>query len=106
VLAGIMLAGIALAVLIGVWVSRCPSEVDITIGEFDSKDAGMRSSIKKLAAEIHRCPEAKIYRIIWSSPSPEKVTPDRRAVLYDRERKRLGYEHDVFSGIAGKPYRR
>ncbi|HXG91108.1 MAG TPA: hypothetical protein VNN73_01910 [Blastocatellia bacterium] len=75
------------------------------IGEFASKDDCMRAAIRKLAVEIQRCPEAEMYHIVWISPDPdENQRVDRRAVLYERGRKEIGYEHDVFSGISGKAY--
>jgi len=84
---------------------RCPEEVNASIGVFDSKEEGLRASIPKLAAEIHECPDAELYRIMWKGPDPdENQRVDQRALLYDKPRKRLGYEHDVGSGIAGRAW--
>ena len=84
---------------------RCPDEIYKTIGNFGSKEAALRAAVPKLAAEIHKCPRAELYRIVWIGPDPdENQRIDRRALLYDKERNRLGYEPDVFSGIAGRVY--
>jgi hypothetical protein len=96
VMVGILiLAGTALSF----WLLRCPSEIYTTIGNFESREAGLREAVPKLATEIHRCPEAELYRIVWIGPDP-----NRHALLYDAKRNRLGYEDDVLSGIAGKTY--
>ncbi len=105
VIAGIVgiliLAGIALEA----WPLGCSGEIYKTIGNFESKDAGLRAAIPRLAGEIQRCPEAELYRIVWLSPNEEgSQHVDRRALLYTRKAKAIGYEHDVFSGIAGKAY--
>src|SRR5262249_25862707 len=78
----------------------------VEIGEFQSKDAGMRAAIKRLAVEVERHPNQDIYRIVWIGPfSDETETAresiDRRALLYcgDGPVKTVGYEHDVLSGI-------
>jgi hypothetical protein len=97
--AGIILVGGAAAC------SRCGSDLEVSIGPYESRDIGVRSSIQKLAAELRQCPQARLYRVIWRSPDPEgNEVMERQAILYDREHKRLGYEHDIYSGIAGKAY--
>jgi hypothetical protein len=88
------------------WVLKCPDEVYVTIGKFESKDAGLRAAIPILAAEIRKCPDAELYRVVWLGPGssnyPEAV--DRRALLYIQRSKALGYEPDVFSMFPEKPY--
>ena len=85
--------------------SRCGSEVETLIGPCPSREVGIRSSIKKLAAEVRRCPQARLYRVIWRSPNPNNnQAMERQAILYDREHMSLGYEYDIYSGIAGKAY--
>jgi hypothetical protein len=88
------------------WLLQCPRELYFTIGKFESKDAGLRAAIPVLAAEIRRCPDAELYRVVWLGPDspsyPEAV--DRRALLYIRKSKALGYEQDVFSMFPEKPY--
>ena len=96
---------IVAGIVLGAWSLICRDEIYKTIGNFESKDAGLRAAIPHLAAEIRRCPEAELYRIVWSSPDTEGYQHvDRRALLYVRKAKAIGYEHDVFSGIAGKAY--
>ena len=96
--AGIVAIGIASCALI------CPSEVYTRIGEFETKDAALRASIPRLAAEISKCPKAQIYRIVWTGPGlSDRV--DRHALLYCRSRidnssASVGYEDDVFSGYS------
>ncbi|MEW6209296.1 MAG: hypothetical protein AB1631_13070 [Acidobacteriota bacterium] len=97
----LILAGIALEV----WSLGCRREIYKTIGDFESREAGLRAAIPHLAAEIRRCPEAELYRIVWRSSDTEgHKDVDQRALLYARKAKAIGYEHDVFSGISGKAY--
>jgi hypothetical protein len=88
------------------WELRCPEEIIVSIGEFDSKDAGLRASIPRLAAEVHRCPEAEMYRIIWVAPEtdPNHSGINRRSTFYSRATKTIGYEADVHSGSVGRTY--
>src|SRR5215471_14279463 len=86
-------------------------ELRVKIGEFESKDAGVRAAIKRLAAEVEAHPNQEIYRIVWIGPfSDETETArqaiDRRALVYsdDGPLKVLGYEHDVGSGRSGRCY--
>src|ERR1051325_2859129 len=85
---------------------RCPTEIAVVIGKFDSKDSGLRASIQKLASEIVRCPEAQMYRIIWVGPEPDLSASgvDRRSTFYSRSSKTIGYEADVYSGSLGRTY--
>ncbi len=66
----------------------------------------MRASIPILAAEIRRCPDAEIYRIIWvgSETNSNHDRAYRRSLFYDRRYKRIGYEADAFSGSIGRTY--
>ena len=93
--------GIALAF----WLLMCPSEVEVTVGKFSTKEEGVRAAIQRLSSEIKRCPEAERYRIMWIGP----VTPGyqgaiMQSFLYIRNSKALGYEHDAYSGISEEPY--
>jgi hypothetical protein len=83
---------------------RCPKEVNVYIGEFPSRDAGLRAAIKRLPQEIDRCPGAEGYRVMWRGPDPEDGRVDREALLYFRRPRALGFEHDVYSGISGRAY--
>ena len=84
---------------------RCESDMRTKIGTFESMDDGMRSSIRKLAEEIKRCPKAMSYRVIWESPMPEGGEQRlEQAILYSRYHKKLGWEHDIGSGISGRAY--
>ena len=75
------------------------------IGEFQSKEAGVRASLPKLIALIQECPEAREYYIIFTAPEGQSV--DRCALVYyrgDGARGIIGYEGDVFSGTVGRTY--
>lgn len=97
---------VVVGILLMRWLLSCPNEIYFRIGTYESKEAGIRAAIKKLPAEMERCPKAKRYRIVWSGPTPmeDDGHVDRRALLYDRQSKALGYERDVLSGIDGKAY--
>jgi hypothetical protein len=96
---------IGCGIVLAVWMLICPSEVRVSIGEFPSKEAGLRAAIVTLAYELDRCPNAETYRIIWRGPNSEgSPHVGRRALLYLQEFKKLGYEHDILSGIDGEPY--
>ena len=87
------------------FISRSPSEITVSIGQFESKDAGLRASIKVLADQVKRCPNSTDYHIIWVGPDPDQnQRVDRRGLWYFRRPKSLGYEHDISSGIAGRKY--
>jgi len=104
-IAGVLQVSCIGVALVGMACLRCGSELKTDIGNFESKEAGMRSSIRKLATEIRRCPGARLYRVIWHGPYEGGDQSMReQAILYDREHKRLGYEQDIYSGIAGKAY--
>lgn len=111
-----LLAGIACSLLaacilaatlfIGATACVCAEEMTEFTGEFDSKEAGVRAAIPKLAAETRRCPEAETYRIIFVAPDtdPWHKGIDRRSLFYHRPSMTIGYEADVFSGYVGKTY--
>ena len=113
----LMLAG-ALASLLACHEPACPpgndSQDELTddIGEFQSKDAGIRAAIKRLAVVTQSCPETKTYRIKWTGPSDENpsemaCTGCGRALVYwwdRRSRMRLGYEMDFLSGASSGGY--
>jgi hypothetical protein len=103
---GIVVLLVAVASTFAIKKLRCPPDVAVVIGEFNSKDSGLRASIPKLASEIARCPEAQVYRIIWVGPEPDPsaLGVDRRSTFYSRASKTIGYEADVYSGSFGKTY--
>jgi len=73
-----LLSGIACAILAGCILvigliivgtaNNCRDEMTEHIGSFDSKEAGVRAAIPKLAIEISRCPNAEVYRVMWVGP--------------------------------------
>lgn len=76
-----------------------------SIGHFDSKEEGLRASIPKLSAEISRCPQTELFRIMWRGPGDYgKGGPERHSLLYQRTQKRIGYEDDFLSGISSESY--
>jgi hypothetical protein len=84
-------------------VLKCPDEIAVVIGEFESKEAALRASIKRLDGEIHGCSKAETYRVIWTV----KDNPMRQATLYHRRETtggHIGYEQDAFSGFAEDPF--
>ena len=81
----------------------CAEELAEHIGEFDSKEAGVRSAIPKMAAEISRCPNAKSYRVMWVGPG-NYGGKNRHAVLYETRGNRIGYEDDFLSGFSDETY--
>jgi hypothetical protein len=90
------------------WLFRC-SGFDghlVTIGDYESKEAGLRAAIPVLAKEICYCPQGtEIYRIIWKGPDPEEgQSINNHALLYIPARKRLGYEADILSGFSDRVY--
>jgi hypothetical protein len=108
---------VGIAPLEGCGPPPCPPDNDDTdglfvpIGEFQSKDAGMRAAIKRLVVETERCPNARLYRIVWVGPFSDddpagRESIDRRSLLYwgPNPAKWLGYEFDVFSGADGRRY--
>lgn len=92
------------ALLLG-WVTffRCPTEIDINIGRFDTADAGLRASIPELASAVQRCPKTELYRIIWIGPG-ENGEPLQRSTLYYRKNSAIGHEQDAFSGASERGY--
>lgn len=85
---------------------NCPTEVNVSLGDFTSMDAGNRASIQRLSKEVCRCPKAYKYRIFWKVTS-EGEEIDRRAALYERQKQvtgmgRVGYEIDPYSGFWSK----
>ena len=92
----VLAAGITLAVLI----IGCSDMDDISIGEFESKQAALPSAIRALSAEISKCPEAKQYYVSWIASDSNM----REAIMYLRESKWLGYEQDCYSGFSDDPY--
>ena len=81
----------------------CPSEINIEIGEFSSKESGLRASIPMLAAQIDKCPHADMYRIIWVGPGDDGERL-RRSTIYYRTNSAIGYEADAFSGASEMGY--
>ena len=91
------------ATLMGTWACSCSEHVFKHIGVFQSKDQGVRESIKQLAQEINRCPDAQNYTIAWAMATEEQ-RKEYRAIIYDRETRRIGYEVDPGSGHIGDSY--
>jgi len=87
------------------WVTffRCPTEMSVNIGWFDTADAGMRASIPELASAVQRCPKTELYRIIWIGPG-ENGEPLQRSTLYYRKSSAVAYEQDAFSGASERGY--
>jgi hypothetical protein len=108
-----LLAGIACSVLapcilvtaliIGATPYNCTEEITESIGKFDSKEAGMRGAIPNLAAEIARCPDAKVYRITCVGAG-NQAWDTRHGVVYDRRNKKIGYEDDLHSSFSDETY--
>ena len=84
----------------------CPDTIQVFGGHFDSMDGGSRASIKRLSAEIRKCPEAKKYSVSWRVD----LGPHERgwrAVQYHRRDKTsgfVGYEFDPGSGFGQEIY--
>ena len=98
---------LALPLLVGVmllWlVLSCSEEISQSIGEFETREAAERASIKKMDAEIRRCPKTKRFYILWTVAND----PMQRATKYYRREGRkgaIGYEQDAYSGFAEDPY--
>jgi hypothetical protein len=87
---------LAVGITLAVWILSCPRDIDVSIGEFESKQA----ALPKLSAEISRCPQAEQYRVSWIASDLAM----RQAVLYIRKPKMLGYEQDCYSGFSDWPY--
>ena len=84
---------------------RCDNrEVISEVGEFKSKEAGLKASIPKLADLVKRCPATPMFRVMWVGPGNYPNGGNRHALLYDREHNMIGYEDDFLSGISGEPY--
>jgi hypothetical protein len=105
-LAGIVctiLAACVLAVGLIVTVAEytCSEEITEYIGKFDSKEAGVHAALPKMAAELARCPNAKVYRVMWVGPAQGA---SRHSVLYERRDNRIGYEDDFLSSFSDETY--
>jgi hypothetical protein len=83
--------------------NSCRREHTVKIGRFDSKEAGVRAAIPRLATEIAKCPDAEVYRVMWVGPG-DSPNYSRNAVLYERRDNRLGYEDDPGSSFSETPY--
>ncbi|HKV37931.1 MAG TPA: hypothetical protein VJX67_01870 [Blastocatellia bacterium] len=91
---------------------QCPNDPHdleglwIRIGPFQSWDAGMRAGVKRLAAEIQRCPLTQKYRVEWTNPS-DASHPDWGSLVcagHDPRRMGLGLENSPGDGIAVRMY--
>ena len=47
-------------------ITRCSNEITGSLGEFPSKDAAFRASIRELNDEVQQCPKSETYRVIWT----------------------------------------
>lgn len=81
----------------------CSEKQTVYIGNFDSKQAGVRASIPRLAAEIAKCPDARVYRVMWEGLGNYQGNY-RHAVLYERRDNRIGYEDDSLSSFSDETY--
>ncbi|HET8669620.1 MAG TPA: hypothetical protein VFM05_03050 [Candidatus Saccharimonadales bacterium] len=81
----------------------CSEKQTVYIGNFGSKEAGVRAAIPKLAAEIARCPDANVYRVMWEGPGNYQGNY-RHSVLYERRDNRIGYEDDFLSSFSDQSY--
>lgn len=100
----IVVAGIALAVLSLIQPEDCSRESISHLGEFGSKEAGLRASIPKLSDQLDRCPGAEVFRVMWVGPGNYQGGQDRHALLYYRKHNRIGYEDDFLSGFSEETY--
>jgi Arc/MetJ-type ribon-helix-helix transcriptional regulator len=102
---------------------RCPPRYDgqgdpcglgryllVEIGEFRSRDEGVRAAIKRLAADT-QCPETGCIRIMWSGPAHDtsNTSAFSQALVYVQNgaagtARLLGYEHDFLSGAGSRLY--
>ncbi len=83
---------------------QCLRREIVEIGKVESKEAGLKASIPKMAAMVERCRSAEVIRVIWKGPGDYAKGEYPHSLLYDRENKRIGYEDDVESGISGDFY--
>ena len=81
----------------------CSEGQTVYIGNLDSKEAGVRAAIRKLAAEIVKCPGARVYRVMWEGPGNYQGNY-RHAILYERRDNRIGYEDDFLSSFSDETY--
>ncbi len=91
-----------LALLVGAWLRRCPDEVYVYF-ESPILEAGERVAVRKLDAAVCRCPEARRYDVFWKEVIADEEL-GRRALVYERRGKLIGYEHDPGSGFSGAVY--
>ena len=93
------------AIAWGLWRVLNPANDEAFLGRVESKEAGFRAAVKKLAIEISNFPGSEEYLIYWVGPDPDQnQRVDRRALFYRRSSQWLGYEQDVYSGTSGKAY--
>ncbi len=100
----IILASSGFAIIITTWLSQCPGEVEINLGNFTSHDLGNRASIQRLSSEIRRCPEAHSYTVHWYVIASNKIVAARATIYLPSSKagdeNMVGYETDVGSGLA------
>jgi hypothetical protein len=90
-----------LALLIGACLPRCPDEVYVY---FESPIlAGEREAVRKLSDALRRCPKAQRYDVFWKEVIAGEEL-GRRALVYERRNKLIGYEYDPGSGFSGAVY--
>jgi hypothetical protein len=94
---------IAIALSLVLATDSCSEDMVKSIGRFDSKEAGVRAAIPKMAGEIARCPDARVYRVMWVGPG-NSGGDSRHSILYERTYKRIGYEDDFLSSFSGETY--
>ena len=83
----IVVGGIVLAVLALIPPEDCSRESISHVGNRDSKEAGLRTSIPKLVRQLDVCPDAEVFRVMWIGPGNHPGGQDRHALLYYRKHK-------------------
>lgn len=89
-----------LALLIGA--CRCPDKVYVYF-ESPTLEAGEPVAVQKLSDALRRCPNAQRYDVFWKEVVAGQEL-GRRALVYDRRNKLIGYEYDPGSGFRGAVY--
>jgi hypothetical protein len=96
------LAGTFLILSLLIGACRCPDEVNIYF-ESPTLEAGERVAVRKLSDALRKCPKAQRYDVFWKEVVAGQEL-GRRALVYDRRNKLIGYEYDPGSGFSGAVY--
>jgi hypothetical protein len=97
------IAWIALAVAvwgIGVyfWVWYPFEEIERSVGKFDTREAAVKASIKRLSQELRRRPGTQRY-IVWFRIAQRDPVGSRAATVYCRRFQQFGWAGDPTSGF-------